>query len=127
MNFANVPKENIIIWLDDLRDPIEYGVPDAVWCKSAKDLWDLYQWLILTGRINEVVDIHFDNDLGIGYDGYYCFTRLETLLHAAHSRSFKKLKNIFVHTSNPSAAKKFMVAKESFKVCFDIDIIRMNH
>lgn len=99
-----------VVWLDDCRDPKDYGYPDAIWVKSAQQIWNLYMKLLYTGKTNEVTEIHFDNDLGTGYDGYYVFTRLESILAAG---GFKGLKTIYVHTSNPAAAQKFMLAKDS--------------
>ena len=111
------------IWLDDLRDPKDYGQSDAVWVKSAQGIWSLYMNLQVKGITNEVTEIHFDNDLGIGYDGYYVFSRLESIVAAG---GFKGLKTIYVHTSNPAAAQKFMLAKESL-ARYGIDIKRNNY
>jgi len=110
------------VWIDDLRDPKDYGYPDATWVKSAQGVWNFYLNLQVKGLLDEVTEIHFDNDIGPGYDGYYIFTRLESIIAAG---GFKGLKKIYVHTSNPSAAQKFMLAKESM-LRYGIEIIR-NH
>lgn len=110
------------IWLDDLRDPKDYGHPDATWVKSAQGIWSLYMNLQVKGTTNDVTEIHFDNDLGPGYDGYYVFTRLESIIAAG---GFKGLKTIYVHTSNPAAAQKFMLAGEHLAQ-YGIALIR-NH
>lgn len=79
--------------------------------------------LQLKSLVNEVTEIHFDNDLGRGYDGYYVFTRLESMIAAG---GFKRLEKIYVHTSNPAAAQKFMLAKESM-LRYGVQMIRKNY
>ena len=111
------------IWLDDLRDPKDYGYPDTIWVKSAKGIWSLYMNLQIKGITNEVNEIHFDNDLGTGYDGYYVFSRLESMIAIG---GFKGLEKIYVHTSNPSAAQKFMLAKDSL-ARYGVEIKRVNY
>jgi hypothetical protein len=59
--------------------------PEAIWVKSAQGIWSLYMNLQFKGITNEVTEIHFDNDLGPGYDGYYVFTRLESMIAAGGS------------------------------------------
>ena len=49
-----------ILWLDDLRDPKDYGYEDAIWLKSFED------WLSFVSdedNFNTISEIHFDNDL----------------------------------------------------------------
>lgn len=111
------------IWLDDLRDPKDYGYPDAIWVKSATAIWWLYINLQSNGKLGEVKEIHFDNDLGVGLDGYYVFTRLESIIAAG---GFKNLDKIYVHTSNPSAAQKFMLAKDHLSQ-YGIEMIRKHY
>lgn len=110
------------IWLDDLRDPKDYGHEDAIWVKSAEEIWWFYLRLNGSGKTHDITEIHFDNDLGIGYDGYYVFSRLESMIAAG---GFKGLKTVYVHTSNPAAAAKFMLAQSFFASC-GIEIKR-NH
>lgn len=116
-------QKGLVVWLDDLRDPKDYGHTDAIWVKSAKGIWGLYMNLQVKGITNEVTEIHFDNDLGPGYDGYYVFTRLESMIAAG---GFKGLKAIYVHTSNPAAAQKFMLAKEHL-ASYGIELIRKHY
>ncbi len=111
----------MIIWLDDLRDPVNYGYLDALWIKNSQD-FKQYMLSALDERIN-ITEIHFDNDLGefSGVEGYDCFVTVENLLHSGELES---LKRIYVHSSNPSAVNKFMLAAESLSYHFGIDMIR---
>lgn len=111
------------IWLDDLRDPKDYGHDDAIWVKSAQGIWSLYMNLQVKSLTNEVTEIHFDNDLGTGPDGYYVFTRLESIISAG---GFKGLEKIYVHTSNPAAAHKFMLAKDHLSQ-YGVEMIRKHY
>ena len=75
-------QKGLVVWLDDLRDPKDYGYPEAIWVKSAQEIWSLYLTLQVRSMTNEVTEMHFDNDLGPGADGYYVFTRLESIIAA---------------------------------------------
>lgn len=110
------------IWLDDIRDPKDYGWDDALWVKSAQELQMLNIFYVCEGKTDKVEEISFDNDLGkFSPEGYYCFTKLEQMLHEGF---YKNLKKIYVHSSNPSAVHKFMLAARTFKANYGIDIIR---
>jgi hypothetical protein len=113
----------MIVWLDDIRNPIDYGYEDAFWCKNLKQFYTIMDIYNLTKSDDVVSEIHFDNDLGGDEEGYTAFVWLEKELFDGN---FKNLKNIYVHTSNPSAAKKFMVAKDLF-TDMGINIIRKNY
>lgn len=110
-----------IIWLDDLRDPKDYGYPEALWIKNSQD-FEGYLLSALDERISPE-ELHLDNDLGEeSYgEGYDAFLSVENLLHKGELKSIKR---IYVHSSNPSAVHKFMLAKESLKTHFGIDMIR---
>lgn len=116
--------EGVNIWLDDIRDPVKYGYPDALWIKNSQDFKE-YMLSALDERIN-ITEIHFDNDLGELSDGegYDCFVTVENLLH---SGELNGLNQVYVHSSNPSAVHKFMLAARSFKHHFGIDIIRQQY
>lgn len=116
-------KEEIVIWLDDIRDPAKYGYPNAVWYKSAQEWLVEISFLDRLDKLDLVTEIHFDNDLGDDHpwDGYKLFTFIEEDLLDG---KYKGLKKIYVHSSNPSAVHKFMLAARSFKHHFGIDIIR---
>lgn len=109
------------IWLDDLRDPEDYGYPDAIWVKNAIDFkLQLIDCLLMDDEGDSLVAIHFDNDIGEKTEGYHLFLKVEELIHAG---KFKGLKEIFVHTSNSGAAQKFMLAKDGL-ARYDVNIIR---
>lgn len=111
----------MIVWLDDIRDPVKYGYPGALWIKNSQD-FNGYMLSALDERIN-ITEIHFDNDLGELSDGegYDCFVTVENLLY---SGELKDLKRIYVHSSNPSAVHKFMLAARAIKYHFGIDVLR---
>lgn len=33
--------KKLIVWLDDFRDPSDYGLPDALWLKNSSEFMDL--------------------------------------------------------------------------------------
>lgn len=110
-----------ILWLDDLRDPKDYGYEDAIWLKSFED------WLSFVSdedNFNNISEIHFDNDLGEDHEGYHAFLDVECMLYAGE---WDALKTIYVHTSNPSAAGKYMLAKENFISSYGVEIKRVNY
>lgn len=117
-----------IIWLDDLRDPKDYGYPDAIWFKTSQDFL-ASEYMQNTGNKSYrwVSEWRFDNNLGeeSEQEGYDCFCKLEELLTFGKPPVVEV--KIYVHSSNPSAVQKFMGAKESFKSRFEIDIIRVQY
>ena len=108
------------IWLDDKRDPCDYGYPDAVWVKNAIDYKLLLIGCILEDDGLSIEAIHFDNDLGEKTEGYDLFLKIEELVH---KEKLPGLKQVFVHTSNPGAAQKFMLAKDSL-ARYGVEMIR---
>lgn len=106
-----------------MRDPLHFVGEDWIWLKSAEAVWHFYLNCNLKGTTNEITEIAFDNDLGAGYDGYYVFTRLESMIAIG---GFKGLQTIYVHTSNPAAAQKFMLAKEHL-ARYGIELIRKHY
>lgn len=114
------------IWLDDLRDPKDYGYPDAIWFKTSQEmLQSRYMDEVLKGY-RFVDEWHFDNDLGPDSEeeGYDVFLRLEELLMFGKPCFSNPI--VFVHTSNPAAAEKFMLAKESM-LRYGVQMIRNNY
>lgn len=112
------------IWIDDLRDPKNYGFDEAVWVKNSLD----YKLLLIDCLIKDDGDsvkaIHFDNDLGEETEGYDLFLIVEEALHKG---KLKGLEEIYVHSSNPSAVHKFMLAARGLKYYFNIDLIRQQY
>lgn len=110
--------KKLIVWLDDLRDPSNYGLQDALWLKNSSEFMD---FINDNGKLyRRVSEWHFDNDLGEVFEGYHCLSLLEEKFVFGKPPVVDNVK-IFVHTSNPSAARKFMLAADSFKK-FGIDI-----
>lgn len=102
-----------IIWLDDLRDPKDYGYPEAIWFKTSQEMLQSRFMDEVEKGYRFVKEFHFDNDLGMesDQDGYDVFLRLEELL--VFGKPCFGAPTVFVHTSNPAAGDKFMLAKES--------------
>lgn len=111
------------IWLDDLRDPADYGYPDAVWVKNEIDFKLLFIDCLISDDGNTIEAIHFDNDLGEQTEGYDIFLEIEEFVHKGKLRG---LRSIYVHTSNPAAAQKFMLARDAL-ARYDVDMIRKNY
>lgn len=113
-----------VLWLDDLRDPVKYGFPEAFWIKDCQTFME-YLLSSLDERISPL-EIHFDNYLGEESqgEGYDAFLAVEALLYRGE---LKDLTKIYVHSSNPSAVNKFMLAAESLKERFGIEMIRKQY
>lgn len=112
------------IWLDDLRDPEKFGFHDAIWLKTSQEFME---WLNRSSKPwRRVENYHFDNDLGEAseQDGYACFLALEEKL--VFGKPIFGEANLFVHTSNPAAATKFMLAKDSM-ARYGVTILRNNY
>lgn len=114
----------MIVWLDDIRNPEDYGVYEALWYKTSQDLM---KSLIFNDKFKgyrNVKEWHFDNDLGeeSEEDGYSCFLELEKRLYS--DEKFQVIPTIFVHTSNPSAGSKFMLASKNLMQRFNVQMIK---
>lgn len=113
------------IWLDDLRCPLDYGYPDAVWFKTSQEFMSFLEEVSKPYR--RVTEWHMDNDLGQDseQEGYDCFLALEE--HIVFGKMLiAQNPVIFVHTSNPAAAQKFMLAKESMAK-YGVQMIRKHY
>lgn len=111
------------VWIDDLRDPADYGYPDAIWLKNEAQYIVFLAECLMDDLVDDISDIHFDNDLGEVREGYHIF---ETLEKDIFEGNFKGLKRIYVHTTNPGAANKFMLAKDSL-AWYGIEMIRKHY
>ena len=109
-----------VLWLDDLRNPKDYGVIGAFWTKSYPHFKkDLYV------KMKSVKEIHLDHDLGdLDWTGYDALLLIEEMLYGD---MLPKLKTIYIHTSNPSAASKMMAVKDLWKDKFGVDVVRNNY
>lgn len=109
------------IWLDDYRDPKDHGYPDALWCKTYEEWLDFTE---LNGNpFDQVEYIHLDHDLGTENTGYNALVDIECMLVDGW---WKCLKRIYIHTSNPSAANKMMLAKESM-ARYGVQMVRKHY
>lgn len=117
---------DVIIWLDDMRDPKDYGCAGAIWFKTSQELLASRYLCEVQKGYRFVSEWHFDNDLGLesDQDGYDVFVRLEELLIFGKPCFGNPV--IFVHTSNPAAAQKFMLAEESM-LRYGVDMVRVNY
>lgn len=114
----------IKVWLDDLRDPRYYGHKDAMWFKTSEDFMAFLEDSRKLYR--RVTEWHFDNDLGeeSEHDGYWCFLNLEEKI--VFGKMLFGPVDLYVHTSNPSAGNKFMLAKDSM-ARYGVTILRNNY
>jgi len=105
------------VWFDDVRDPKDYQSSEWIWLKN----WSEWENFILNYDLSSIECFSFDNDIGEQKEGYDAFLQVEEALYAG---LYKGLKRIYVHSSNPSAVHKFMLAARTFKSQFGIDVIR---
>lgn len=114
----------MLVWLDDLRDPAKYGYPDALWLKNSQEFMEFLNRASKSYR--GVTEWHFDNDLGeeSEQDGYACFLALEEKI--VFGKMLSGPVKLFVHTSNPSAGHKFMLAKDSL-ARYGVTVLRNNY
>lgn len=112
------------VWIDDIRNPADYGQEDAIWFKTSQEAMAFLNDPAKLYR--RVTEWSFDNDLGMesDQDGYDVFLYLEELL--AFGKPCFGSPTIFVHTSNPAAGDKFMLAKESM-LRYGIKMIRVHY
>lgn len=93
------------IWLDDIRTP-----PDKTWTWVKRAV--VAKMLIASGKVFE---ISLDNDLGRAMEeGYMVLEWLEQALNNAFGPHGSRIRvpKIYVHTSNPVAAKRMRVVAE---------------
>lgn len=110
----------MILWIDDLRNPNQYNISNCLWLKN----FNSAKKALLTHQ-SEIEEIHLDNDLGESEpnrEGRDLFNILESMLY---NGDMKKLKKIFIHTSNSSASRSMMTAKKIFLEKYNI-IIKQN-
>ena len=116
---------NYTIWLDDLRDPLDYGLDYSQivhWDKSFSE----FKSRIQDFHKSLVDAIHLDHDLGLEEDGtgYDALLLIEEMLY---NEELPLLKVLYIHTSNPSAARKMMSVKDVFRDKFGVKVLRNNY
>lgn len=85
----------MFLWLDDLRDPAEYGCSGWEWVKTAEAAIELLK----TGR---VLAASLDHDLG-GTPGYAVVLWME-------EQDIWPERGVWVHSANVSAREKMLLA-----------------
>ena len=98
----------IRLFVDDLRDPKEYGLDDAVWVKSYGEAVDRLK----TGNVSW---ISFDHDLGEGKSGYDVAKYIEESVHEGNM----PCPEWQIHSANPTGRKNIeraMKSAERFKM-----------
>ena len=116
----------MILWLDDIRNPADYGLSATYWFKSFKDFRKLFR-IWHKSSFPKVTEIHLDHDLGDMEEdktGYDALLLIEEMLYGGN---LKSLKTIYVHTSNPSAATKMMSVKGIFRDKFGVEMKRSHY
>lgn len=100
--FRNM-KEQIRLWLDDIRDPVKFGRIGWVWAKTYEDAVEY------TKRY-DVIEMSLDHDLTyhqtVGYDdgentGYSFVCWME-------ENEIFPVDGVWVHSANPSGADRMM-------------------
>jgi hypothetical protein len=90
------------LYLDDLRDPKEWGRPDALWVKTAEEA-------IAVLRDGKVTFISFDHDLGTELDGHDVASEIERLVY----ENLIPLPEWFVHSANSVGEGEIIAAMKS--------------
>lgn len=99
----------LLLWLDDLRDPKDFTDTDVfkrvIWAKTFSEALSA-----LDGCSDNITHISLDNDLGEDKEGNDVLNLVEELLH---NGELPNLREVYVHSHNPSAVDKMMLAKQS--------------
>lgn len=90
------------IWLDDERNPVDYGKADWTWIKTAEEAIRLL-------NIGIVENISLDHDLGTELTGYDVAAHIEK---EAFNKNIPQL-NWFIHTANPVGRKRMVASLEA--------------
>lgn len=92
------------IWLDDERDPKEFGRSEYLWIKTAEEL---IQYLDTHGMAH-ILDLSLDHDLGIGrMTGYDAICWIETQV----ANGATPPRSINLHTQNPVGRAKMHASR----------------
>ena len=90
------------LWLDDIRDPKDYGKSEAIWVKTAQEAMAIL-------REGKVTFISFDHDLGTELDGHDVATEIEQLVHDGKIA----MPGWAVHSANPVGEAEITAAMKS--------------
>ena len=86
----------MLVWLDDRRDPTDYGCPGWTWARAAEQAIEF----LATGRVDA---ISLDHDLGPTLTG-------NDVLKWMQEHEVWPPHGVFVHSSNNSAAESMRLA-----------------
>lgn len=99
----------IKVWLDDLRDPADYGCPDHVWIKDPLEAIQLI-------TANLVISISFDHDLGV-FDAYGKEITGNSVAKVIEEMAFfNRLKEFpawNVHSANPEGERNIVATMQA--------------
>ena len=87
------------LWLDDERDPVDFGQEGFTW---AKNIWDARLYL----ESGEVSFASLDHDLGPGYSG---FSTGYDLINWMEANDIWPKDGISIHSMNPVGRKQMEV------------------
>lgn len=114
--------QNVVIWLDDLRDPETQKYKELIESVCWGESIDLVLWVkteeqfriaflnVMNASDQQVLGVFFDNDLGPRDEcgeGYSAFCWMENYLHENNMRRSIVLFLLYAQTANPVAHKKF--------------------
>lgn len=104
------------IWLDDLRDPKDYGIHNVIWVKSFSEFKEAI-------RVESPQLLYLDHDLGNDADGtgYDAFCLVEWMLHQG---KLENLMCIYIHSSNSGGVTKMLSADKVFMQKYGVMIKR---
>jgi hypothetical protein len=96
------------LWLDDLRDPADYGKVGWHWARTAREA---LAWI--AARNPEVTELSLDHDLGweslLGFDSKKEETGYDVVLFLETHPRFWPKDGVHVHSSNPAGAKRMQM------------------
>ena len=103
----------MFLWLDDERDPKDFGLPDAVW---VKDFWEFKAFMFKEGNAEKLTAISFDHDLGMrdrDHDGNDCADMVLRLAHLDKPCNYGM--DLYVHSMNPVGADRILKTLQEFQ------------
>lgn len=108
------------IWLDDERNPLDYGYNDYTWYKEGRELIWAFDDIE-----NQVTNFHLDHYLLDNHiTGLIVFEHI--LYDLTVDEKFKNLRYIYVHTSCDDTAKKYinLAKSEELRKKYNVLVIR---
>ncbi|AQT25299.1 hypothetical protein PR1_73 [Providencia phage vB_PreS_PR1] len=115
-------RDKLLLWVDDIRLPMQFLPDNNHYSKIlvATNSGSAYRFIERDKHL--ITHIHLDNDLGEDIEGKDIFAHIEALIFF---EDMPRLEEIFIHTSNPSAAASMMSA-EQFLADMGIKLTRVH-